>query len=150
MKQEMLDIIYQILQIVIIPLLGAVAAYVVILLKKKSQEIQANTNNDVANEYIAIAEQIIADAVTATNQTLVDTLKKEGVFTKEEWEKAFAQTKDNVMKILSDSQKEVLSQVYSDLDTWINTKIEATVKELKDTVPAEISEVEIDNADEAK
>lgn len=132
MEQNILDLIYDIFQIAIIPLLGVLVPFVVMAIKNKSKQIQAQTNSDIINEYIAIAEKVVVDCVVATNQTVVDTLKKQGVFTKEEWANAFETTRENIFAILTEAEKEVLAQVYSDLDTWVDTKIEATVKTLKE------------------
>lgn len=132
MNAEFLDLLYQIFQVALIPLLGIFVGFGIKLMQEKFAELQAGTNNEIINTYIQIAQDIIISCVQATNQTLVDTLKSKGVFTKEEWEKAFAQTKDNILTILNDYQKEVLGQIFNDLDAWIDVQIEAAVKELKD------------------
>lgn len=132
MNAEFLDLLYQIFQVALIPLLGIFVGFGIKLMQEKFAELQAGTNNEIINTYIQIAQDIIISCVQATNQTLVDTLKSKGVFTKEEWGKAFAQTKDNILTILNDYQKEVLGQIFNDLDAWIDVQIEAAVKELKD------------------
>ena len=76
-------------------------------------------------------EKTIADCVEATNQTFVDTAKSNGVFDQEAWATAFQKSKANILLMINDSQKELITQLYGDFDNWVNTQIEAEVKRLK-------------------
>ena len=89
----------------------------------------------VKNEHIqAVLEQVVSmvcDVVTATTQTYVDELKKNGEFTEEAAIEAFKRTKETAIKLLSEEAKEIISKVYGSVDVYLDTLIEAQVKKQK-------------------
>jgi hypothetical protein len=80
---EWLALLYQILEVCIIPLLGILTAYIVKYVNAKSAEIQNKVDNNTADKYIALLDDTICACVVATTQTYVDALKKDNAFTKE-------------------------------------------------------------------
>lgn len=124
---EWLTLLYEILQVCIIPLLGVLTTYIVKYINVKSAEIQTNVNNELANKYIAMLTQTITDCVVATNQTYVEALKKDNAFTKEAQAEAFKKTYEAVLSSLTDDAKMYLTEIYGDLNKYIATKIEAEV-----------------------
>lgn len=124
---DWLELLYEILEVCIVPLLGILTAYAVKFIKIKSDEITKKTNNETANKYIALLSTTISDCVVATNQTYVESLKKENAFTKEAQEEAFRLTYEAVMNVLTNDAKEYLTAIYGDLTAAITTKIEAEV-----------------------
>lgn len=132
---EWLPLLYQILEVCIIPLLGILTAYFVKWVNAKSLEIQNKVDNDTADKYIAMLDDTICACVIATTQTYVEALKKENAFTKEAQQEAFNLTFNAVMSVLTDDAKKYLSEVYGDLVTYITNKIEAEVN-LSKIVPA--------------
>lgn len=124
---EWLSLLYEILQVCIIPLLGVLTTYIVKYINNKSAEIQTNVDNELANKYIAMLTQTITDCVIATNQTYVEALKKDNAFTKEAQEEAFKKTYEAVVASLTDDAKDYLAELYGDLTAYITTKIEAEV-----------------------
>ena len=126
-----MEILTLLLEIVIIPLLGALTVYLVTLLKAKTKEITDRIENDKADKYIYMLSNTITKCVTATNQTYVDNLKKENAFTKEAQLKALEMTADAVLAILSDEAKAYLPTIVGDLNTYILTQIESEVNRLK-------------------
>ena len=124
---EWLPLLYQILEVCIIPLLGILTAYVVKYINAKSAEMQAKIDNDTADKYIAMLDDTICACVIATTQTYVEALKKENAFTKEAQLEAFNLTFNAVMAVLSNEAKEYLTAVYGDLTAYITNKIEAEV-----------------------
>ena len=126
-----MEILTLLLEIVIIPLLGALTVYLVTLLKAKTKEITDRIENDKADKYIYMLSNTITKCVTATNQTYVDNLKKENAFTKEAQLKALEMTADAVLAILSDEAKSYLPTIVGDLNTYILTQIESEVNRLK-------------------
>jgi hypothetical protein len=124
---EWLSLLYQILEVCVIPLLGILTAYIVKYINAKSGEIQNKVNNDTADKYIAMLGDTISACVIATNQTYVDALKKGNAFTQEAQEEAFKKTYDAVMAVLTEDAKKYLVTVYGDLTAYITTKIEAEV-----------------------
>ena len=133
---EWLPLLYQILEICIIPLLGILTTYIVKYIKAKSAEIQVKVDNDTADKYIAMLSDTITACVIATNQTYVEALKKNNAFTAEAQKEAFKLTYDAVMAVLTEEAEKCLSEIYGDLAAYITTKIEAEVN-LSKIVPVE-------------
>lgn len=124
---EWLPLLYQILEVCVIPLLGILTAYFVKWVNAKSVEIQNKVDNDTADKYIAMLDDTICACVIATTQTYVEALKKENAFTKEAQKEAFNLTFNAVMAVLTDEAKGYLSEIYGDLTAYITNKIEAEV-----------------------
>lgn len=133
---EWLPLLYEVLQVCVIPLLGILTAYIVKFINIKSTEIQANVDNDTANKYIAMVTETISACVIATNQTYVETLKKKNAFTAEAQKEAFQLTYNAVMAILTDEAKAYLAEIYGDVTAYITNKIEAEVN-ISKIVPVE-------------
>ena len=124
---DWLNLLYQILEVCIIPLLGILTAYFVKFINIKSSEIQNKVKNDNADKYIAMVADTVSACVIATNQTYVEALKKQNAFTVEAQKEAFKITYDAVMAILTDEAKTYLTEIYGDMSAYITTKIEAEV-----------------------
>lgn len=133
---EWLPLLYEILQVCIIPLLGVLTAYIVKFINAKSAEIQHNVDNDNADKYIGMVADTISACVIATNQTYVEALKKQNAFTAEAQKEAFQLTYNAVMAILTDDAKEYLAEIYGDVSAYITNKIEAEVN-ISKIVPVE-------------
>lgn len=133
---EWLSLLYEILQVCIIPLLGVLTAYIVKFINAKSAEIQHNVDNDMADKYIAMVTDTISACVIATNQTYVEALKKQNAFTAEAQKEAFQLTYNAVMAILTDDAKDYLAEIYGDVAAYITNKIEAEVN-ISKIVPVE-------------
>ena len=112
-------------------LITAGGAYAVALLRRETAKIEKQLDNETAAKYIQMATDAVAQAVAYTSQTYVDTLKKQGAFTKEAQLEAFQKSRDKVMEILSDTAVGALMQIYGDFDVWLNTKIEQVCRETK-------------------
>ena len=131
MKQEILDMLMEIFQVCIIPLLGVLTAYLVKFIKAKSKELTNQIENDIADKYIIMLSETISDCVIATNQTYVEALKKKNAFTAEAQQEAFQLTYDAIMAVLTEDTKEYLRDAYGDLNAYITAKIEAEVNKSK-------------------
>ena len=124
---EWIALLYQILQVCIIPLLGTLTAFVIKYINTKSKEAQNKIDNDMADKYIAMLADTISACVIATNQTYVEALKKENAFTADAQKTAFNLTFNAVMNVLTDEAKTYLTAIYGDLNAYITNKIEAEV-----------------------
>lgn len=131
MSTELLQLIYQIFEICILPLLGIITTYIVKFVRKKNAEIDVNIDNNTLKKYNDILSDIIIKCVLETNQTYTNTLKKQGTFDKEAQEKAFAQTYNNIISILSDDARKYLIEVYDDFNAYLISCIEAEVNKAK-------------------
>lgn len=125
---DWLELLYDIFEVCVIPLLGVLTVYAVKFIKVKSEEIQLLSENELVDKYVGIAADTISACVLATNQTYVDTLKAQGKFDAEAQKEAFQKTADAVKTLLSDEAKAILSEAFGDLEVYITTQIEASVK----------------------
>ena len=121
------NLINQLFQVCLIPMLGALTTFIVIWIKAKSAELQKKTNNDILNKYVQMATDTIANCVIATNQTYVNSLKEQGKFDEAAQKEAFQRTYQAVLLILSDDAKEYLNNAFGDLNKYLQEKIESTV-----------------------
>lgn len=129
-----MTLLAQIMEVVVIPLLGILTAYVVKIVNAKLEEASASRKNELEKKYIDMLNDTISDCVIATTQTYVESLKKQGSFDAEAQKEAFNQTYDAVMGILSEEAKKYLNEAIGDLNLYITQKIEAEVSINKTTV----------------
>lgn len=125
---DWLELLNQIFQVCIIPLLGVLTTFLVAYINKKKEALKAQVDNTLYHKYIDLLSQTITDCVIATNQTYVDSLKASGTFDIDAQKKAFEDTCNNVLAILSDDAKEYLSVALGDLQAYIANRVEAEVK----------------------
>lgn len=124
---EWLEILYKIFEVCLIPLLGLLTTYFIKWLKAKENEINDKIDNSTTEKYISMVAQTITDCVIATNQTYVDSLKKQGSFDAEAQKNAFQKTYEAVMAVLSEDAKEYLTALYGDITAYLTARIEAEV-----------------------
>ena len=129
------QLVNQLFEIVLVPLLGVLVTFFVKWVNAKSAEIAVSTDDVLMNKYLSMLTTTITDCVIATNQTYVDALKVEGKFDAEAQKKAFSLTCNAVLSILTEDAKEYLSESLGDLESYITSKIESQVKLQKTIQP---------------
>lgn len=125
------ELISNIFQVCLIPLLGILTKYLVAFIAMKSEEMKQKTDNETAQKYLQMATDTITACVIATNQTYVESLKAQGKFDKEAQEVAFNKTLEAVLALMNDEVKEYITEVFGDLNTYLTTQIEAAVNGTK-------------------
>lgn len=125
------EIVIQIIEVCIIPLLGILTKYLVDFLTAKRDELNSKTDNEIAKKYTDMIYQTVVDCVIATNQTYVDSLKKSGSFDEAAQKEAFNRTMNAVLAILGDDAKDYISQATGDLNTYLTQLIESEVNKHK-------------------
>lgn len=133
MQLDWLDVLYKIFEVALIPIIATVTAYLVSLIKAKKQEVLEKTKNETIKKYIEILDRTITECVIATNQTYVESLKKQGSFDLDTQKEAFGRTYDAVVNILTDDAQKYLNEAVKDLNTYITNKIETEVALYKQT-----------------
>ena len=128
MSPEVMNIVNQIFQIVIIPILGALTVFAVKWINAKANSIKAETDNALLQKYTDMVAETISKCVLATNQTYVDALKQQGSFDMEAQKVAFKMTYDAVLEILSEEAKVYLTEAVGDFEEYLKQLIEAEVK----------------------
>lgn len=124
---EIMDLIAQIFEVCIIPLMGILTAYFVKWIGVKIEELKEETKNEKTEKYLNMLNNTITNCVIATTQTYVDTLKAQGAFDMEAQKTAFTMTYEAVAKLLTDEAAEYLNEAVGDLNLYITQKIEAEV-----------------------
>ena len=124
---DWMNLLQQIFEVCIIPLLGILTSYAIVFIKNKSNELKEVTDNELYKKYIDLLQDTIVRCVIATNQTYVENLKNQNAFDKEAQEEAFKMTYDAVMVILTDDAKEYLNNAVGDLQLYVTKLIEAQV-----------------------
>jgi hypothetical protein len=128
---DWLELLYKILEVCLIPLLGIATTFLIKWLNTKKEEVLMKIDNEMADKYVAMVFETIATCVSATTQTYVDALKKEGKFDAEAQKIAFEKTYKAVLSTLTDEAKEYLAALYGDLQSFLTARIEAEVKAQK-------------------
>lgn len=126
-----MEIVKDILYIFITTAVPVLTAYLCKFLYTKWTEGKTKIENEKIANTLDSVINIVLDAVEATNQIFVDELKKNGKFTEESATEAFNITKEKVLDMLSEDAAEVIVAVYGDIDIYLDTLIEATVRQLK-------------------
>lgn len=128
---DWLELLQQIFEVCLIPTLGILTAFFIKWLRAKEIEVLDKIDNDTADKYVALLFDTISVCVSATTQTYVDALKKQGKFDANAQKVAFQMTLEAVMSVLTEEAKIYLTNIYGDLSAFIASKIEAEVKAQK-------------------
>lgn len=138
MNSTWFELLSQIFEVCIVPLLGILTTFLVSFVKTKKEEVLNKISADKTEEqkktlekYLNLVETTVVDCVQATNQTYVETLKAEGSFDAEAQKVAFNKTLESVLSILSDDAKEYLTEIFGDLNTYLTNLIESKVNTSK-------------------
>jgi hypothetical protein len=131
MNETLNELLMTIIQAVIIPAIPIVVAYIVKLLKAKTEQTATKISNELVRQYLQEAIDSVLQAVTYVSQTYVDSLKKQGKFDVDAQKIAFNTAKDIALQLLTEDAKNLITDLYGDLTVWLDTKIEQTVKEQK-------------------
>lgn len=121
------DIISSVFQLVIIPVLIILTKYLVSWISTKAEELKTKTNNELYNKYIDMLNQTVTNCVMTTQQTYVDSLKKQGKFDLEAQKKAFEDTYKAVLELLPSEARNYLQSISLDLNEYIKSMIETRV-----------------------
>ena len=132
MNEQVLNLLKQIFEVCIIPLLGVLTTWLITYIRAKKIESKERYNLDVISQTLDSLEKLVVDCVLATKQTYVDELKKAGKFDREAQLAAFEKTKNAVLDVLSDDTKALLDSAIGDLGIYITQLIEAAVNSTKD------------------
>ena len=126
-----MEFIKDIFYILITAAVPVLTTYVCKFLYAKWTESKTKIENDIISTTLDNVVIMVLDVVESVNQTFVDELKKKGEFTKESAEEAFNKSKEIALTMLSNDAADIISKVYGDIDVYLDTLIEATVKQLK-------------------
>ena len=119
-------------------LLGALVSYYLVKattrIKAETKTIQDKATRDLLDKTLDNLTNLINVNVTSASETIVKELKAstlDGTLTKEDGKLILSNVKDKVLTQLSDSGKETLSTVITDLDGYVESAIETSLKKIK-------------------
>lgn len=125
---DWMNVLKNVFELVIFPVLSIGGIYLTYLISVKIKELKQKSDNETTKKYLDMLNTTISSAVLATTQTYVEALKKEGKFDLEAQKNAFTQTYEAVMKVLTDEAIKYITTSVGDLETYVTNKIEAEVK----------------------
>ncbi len=126
-----MQLIAQIFEICIIPLLGVLTTFLISWINSKKEVLKKQTDSETAKKYLDMLDNTITDCVIAMNQTYVNSLKQQGKFDTEAQKKAFNDVYNKVIAILGQDAIEYLNSAIGDLNEYISSKIEKEVSSNK-------------------
>lgn len=124
MPQEILNIIWSALGVLLTGLATWATTQLVAFLNRKIKD------KDVAKWTTEITT-IVMNAVQQVFQTYVESLKKEGAFTKEAQEEALKRCLSIITGQLTEDCKNYIEANFGDMKTWLITQIESAIYRLK-------------------
>ena len=127
---DWLNILNQIFDVCLVPLLGVATTALIFFVKQKMAESKTKTESEMADKYLSLLETTIIDCIRATNQTYVNALKDKNAFDGEAQKEALKLTTDAVLTILSEDAKEYLAHLVGDLDEIVKEEIEANIEKV--------------------
>lgn len=124
------------LQAVLLAVVPVGTAFLAQGIRSLSRYASAKTDNALAQKYLDEAAYAIATAVSQTNQTYVDALKKSGKFTKENQQEALGMAIREAVSLMRHETIAFLKEAYGDMDNYLVSQIEAEVRKQKLAEPA--------------
>ena len=128
---DWLNILNEIFELCVIPLLTLGIGLLIYYIKAKLNIAKSNADNEVSIKYLSVLEDVVVDCLQATNQTYVNALKDKNAFDGEAQKSALLQTRNAVMRVISNDVKEHLGSLFGDLETLVTEKIEANIDRVK-------------------
>ena len=122
------NILEQIFELAIYPVIGIAGIYLTYFISAKISELKQKSKSETTKKYLDMLDDTIANAVLATTQTYVDSLKAQNKFDLDAQKAAFKQTYDAVMKVLTTDAIKYITESVGDLETYVTNKIESQVK----------------------
>ena len=122
------NVLEQVFELVVYPVVSIAGIYLTYLISVKISEIKQKISDERAKKYLDFLDSAISNAVIATTQTYVESLKKQGKFDAAAQKAAFKLTYDAVMGVLTADAIKYLTTAVGDIETYITNKIETNVK----------------------
>ena len=127
-----MEFIQNVFYIIITAAVPILTTYVCKFLYTKWTEGKSHIKHEHVTDVLDQVVSMVLNCVQTTTQTFVDELKKKGEFTEDAAKEAFAMTKEAALSMLSEEASNIITEVYCNVDVYIDTLIESLVKQLKD------------------
>jgi hypothetical protein len=126
-KEFLYTLSLTVLAVVGLPLLAHLIVTASAFLRSKAAEIGDKHSRELVERAITAVEQ----AVLYVMQTYVDSLKTANKFDATAQQKALQVAKTAAREMINDSMKAAIEDGYGSFDTWLDTRIEQTVRATK-------------------
>ena len=126
-----MDFVQNILYIIITAAVPVLTTFICKFLYEKWSANKQVIDNQHIQDVLDQVVNIVLNCVVAVNQTFADELKKKGEFNETAAKEAFEMCKSMALKMLSDEAMIIIESVYGDIDIYLDTLIEAKVKQVK-------------------
>ena len=120
-------IIITLVAVVGLPLIAHLIVSLSAFLRQEAGEIK----NEQAQSLVLQAISIVEQAVLYVMQTYVDGLKRAGSFDKEAQKNALINARAKAKALINGDMVKAIEDGYGSFDTWLDTRIEQTVRETK-------------------
>lgn len=119
------------LQAVLVAAVPVCAAIIGNGIKALADYLGQKSESDEAKRFLVAVADAVSTAVTYTSQTYVDALKKSGEFTKENQREALEIAVAQAKNLLTAEAAAFLESAYGDLNEYLQSRIEAEVRNQK-------------------
>lgn len=124
MNEILINIISVLVTAVVLPLISFAGTKLISWLNTKVKDENAKMQ-------LTVATNIVKNAVLTVFQTYVDSLKASGTFNAQAQSTALLKAKEIALSQMTAEVKEYIIKNYGDIETWLTTQIESTIKLLK-------------------
>ncbi len=124
MNEILINIISVLITAVILPLISFAGT-------KLISWLNAKVKDENAKMQLTVATTIVKNAVLTVFQTYVDSLKASGSFNAQAQSTALLKAKEIALSQMTTEVKEYIIKNYGDIENWLTTQIESTIKLLK-------------------
>lgn len=127
----MSEFLSTLLQAVLIAAIPVITGAAIKGVRAVAKHLASKTDNELAKKYLEEVADAIEEAVSFTNQTYVDTLKKSDKFTEENQEEALNRSLEKATALLTADARQFLEEAYGDLNAYLLIRIEPEVRRQK-------------------
>jgi len=107
-----------------------IGAFVVMGLKQGFKWLKSKINSTVLKKIVDKIEDIVIEAVEATEQTIVDVAKAANSWDDVTKNEAFQNALDSVLATMNEKTKALITKEYGNIEKWLTNKIETYVRNM--------------------
>ena len=126
-NEMLLNVLYVCLTVIMPILVRYIIKYITTVIATATEKIEDAKLRD----YVYYATDVVNNCVLDVCQTYVDSLKSAGKFDKEAQVTAKQMALDKAVALITSEAKQAVSILYGDFNAWIDSIIEASVRENK-------------------
>lgn len=126
-----MEFLMELLKIVIMIVVPVATSVLTYYAQKYFNQLIDENVSDEMEATLTKGFQILMDSVNYVQQTYVDSLKVQDKFTAEAQKEAFELAKKRAIELMNQHTQDVITHIYGNLDTYIDTMIESIINQNK-------------------